>query len=131
MRLSFAGAARVLERDSADRTLRAVGAGRDASGSAVRALLTVGARPSSGGGTAVRAQAKLYLSGRAAQFGRAIAGDVSRQLFNEFGACVERTLTTGEVARPQRLSGGALAWRLLRARVRALARRLIGRKNGD
>ena len=69
---------------------RAVAAGRDASGGGIRAELAVSAEPADRG-TALRAHAELYLSGRAAQFGRSIAGDVSRQLFAQFGACVERT----------------------------------------
>jgi carbon-monoxide dehydrogenase small subunit len=127
MRLRFAGAARVLERDAAGRTLRAVAAGRDASGGGIRAELAVSAEPADGG-TALRARATLYLSGRAAQFGRSIAGDVSRQLFAQFGACVERTLTTGEGAEPRRLAAGALAGRLLWARVRAVLRQLSWRR---
>jgi aerobic-type carbon monoxide dehydrogenase small subunit (CoxS/CutS family)/carbon monoxide dehydrogenase subunit G len=126
MRMRFAGAARVLERDAARRTLRAVAAGRDASGGGVRAELTISAEPASGG-TALRARAKLYFSGRAAQFGRSIAGDVSRQLFAQFGTCVERTLTSGEAPEPRRLGAGALARGLAWARVRALLRRLAGR----
>jgi carbon-monoxide dehydrogenase small subunit len=70
MRLDFAGAARVLERNSSARTLRAIAAGRDRSGGGVRADVTFGAQPCAAGGTTVRAQARLYLSGRTAQFGR-------------------------------------------------------------
>jgi aerobic-type carbon monoxide dehydrogenase small subunit (CoxS/CutS family)/carbon monoxide dehydrogenase subunit G len=128
MRLSFAGAARVLERDPERRMLRVLAAGRDASGSGVRADLTVSADAAEpGGGSIVRAHAKLYLSGRAAQFGRSLAGDVSRQLFAEFGSCVERTLTTGEVSQPRQLAGGAVAWRMFRSRVRQLLQRLTSR----
>jgi aerobic carbon-monoxide dehydrogenase small subunit len=128
MKLSFAGAARVLERDAEERTLRAVASGRDQSGSGVRAALAITAAAADGEeGTSLRAHAELYLSGRAAQFGRSLAGDVSRQLFQEFGRCVERTITTGEAAAPQRLAGGALARRLFVARVRRLVRRVIGR----
>jgi aerobic carbon-monoxide dehydrogenase small subunit len=125
MRLSFAGAARVLERDGERRRLRAVAAGRDVSGSGVRADVIVTANAAGdGSGTSLRAEAKLYLSGRAAQFGRSLAGDVSRGLFVEFGACVERTLTTGEESRPRQLSGTAVARRLFVARVKGLLRRL-------
>jgi carbon-monoxide dehydrogenase small subunit len=127
MRLRFTGAARVLDRDDATRTLRAVASGRDTSGGGIRAELAVSAEPAAGG-TALRAWAKLYLTGRAALFGRSIAGDVSRQLFAQFGACVERTLTTGEAAEPRRVAAGALAARLLWERVRALVRRLSGRR---
>jgi carbon-monoxide dehydrogenase small subunit len=128
MRLSFDGAARVIERDDERRVLRAIAAGRDASGSGVRADLSVSAEPTNAGGSAVRARARLYLSGRAAQFGRSLAGDVSRQLFADFGECVERTLTTGEAAQPRQLAGGALAWRLARARMQQLIRRLSPRR---
>jgi aerobic-type carbon monoxide dehydrogenase small subunit (CoxS/CutS family)/carbon monoxide dehydrogenase subunit G len=123
MRLSFAGAARVLERDENEHRLRAVAAGRDVSGSGVQADVTVSAQ-AAGDGTALKAAAKLYLSGRAAQFGRSLAGDVSRGLFEEFGACVERTLTTGEEATPQQLSGLTVTRRLFAARLKALLRRL-------
>ena len=112
MRLSFAGAARVLERDGEQRRLRAVTAGRDVSGSGVAADVTVtAAAVRDGGGTSLRAEARLYLSGRAAQFGRSLAGDVSRGLFAEFGACVERTLTTGEESQPRQPSGLAVVRR--------------------
>ncbi|MBV9425939.1 MAG: 2Fe-2S iron-sulfur cluster binding domain-containing protein [Solirubrobacterales bacterium] len=128
MRMNFAGAARVLERDSKGRRLRAVAAGRDPSGSGIQALVTLSAHAASDGGATLRAEAGLYLSGRAAQFGRSLAGDVSRQLFTEFAACVERTLRSGEAVAPARMAGGGLAWRLLRAQARALLRRIFGRK---
>jgi carbon-monoxide dehydrogenase small subunit len=125
MRLSFAGAARVLERADEQRRLRAVAAGRDVSGSGVQAEVTVSVQAAGdGNGTSLHAEAKLYLSGRAAQFGRSLAGDVSRGLFEEFGACVERTLTTGEESTPQQLSGAAVARRLFVARAKALLKRL-------
>ncbi len=123
MRLNFAGAAQVLDRDASARSLHAIAAGRDTSGGGVRADLIISADPRDGGGTRVRAQAKLYLSGRAAQFGRSLAGDVSRQLFAQFGQGVERTLKTGEITEPTRLRGGALAWSLVRARLMGLVRR--------
>ena len=128
MKLRFAGAARVLERDAQERTLRAVASGRDDSGSGVRAALAITAAAAGDGeGTSLRAHAELYLSGRAAQFGRSLAGDVSRQLFAEFGRCVQETITTGEVAAPQRLAGFTLARRLFIDRLRRLGRRLAGR----
>ncbi len=127
MRLDFAGGARVLERDAERRRLRAVASGRDASGSGVQADVVLRADAAGSGGTSLAAEAKLYLSGRAAQFGRSLAGDVSRQLFAEFGKCVERTLITGEAAQPRRLAGAALGWRLFKMRLRSLSRRIPGR----
>jgi aerobic-type carbon monoxide dehydrogenase small subunit (CoxS/CutS family)/carbon monoxide dehydrogenase subunit G len=125
MRLSFAGAARVVERDEENRRLRAVAAGQDASGSGVRAEVSVTADAGDRDDvTALRAQAKLYLSGRAAQFGRSLAGEVSRGLFAEFGECIGRTLSTRETSEPRHLSGAAVGWRLLRSRAGALLARL-------
>jgi aerobic-type carbon monoxide dehydrogenase small subunit (CoxS/CutS family)/carbon monoxide dehydrogenase subunit G len=124
LKFDFAGAAHVIERDDEGRSLRAVAAGHDISGGGVRADLRFGAEPSSDGdGTVVRVHARIYLSGRAAQFGRSILGEVSRQLFADFGRTVERTLTTGEPVEPVRLSGGKLALRAARAQLLALLRR--------
>jgi aerobic-type carbon monoxide dehydrogenase small subunit (CoxS/CutS family)/carbon monoxide dehydrogenase subunit G len=126
MRMSFAGAARVLERDPEQRILRVVAGGRDASGSGVRVLVTLSAQPSGGAATTMRALARLYLSGRIAQFGRSLGGEVSRQLFAEFGSCVERTLTTGEPAPPSRVTAARLMWRLALLRAGKLLRRILG-----
>ncbi|MEA2320201.1 MAG: xanthine dehydrogenase YagT iron-sulfur-binding subunit, partial [Solirubrobacteraceae bacterium] len=130
LRFTFAGAARVIERDDDGRELRAIGAGQDVSGGGVRADLRFSAEPLDDGRTVVRARARLYLSGRAAQFGRSLVGDVSRQLFEEFGRCVDRTLTTGEVAEPTGLRGGSLALRALQGRVRAVREAVTNRLKG-
>ena len=127
LKFSFAGAAHVIERDDQRRELRAIGAGRDVSGGTVRADLRFSAEPRGDGRTIVRAQARMYLSGRAAQFGRSLVGDVSRQLFEDFGRCVDRTLTTGEVAEPTGLRGGSLAVRAVQARLRTARAAIFAR----
>jgi carbon-monoxide dehydrogenase small subunit len=127
MRFRFKGAAQVLERNEEARTLRAVAAGRDPTGDSVRADLTLRADAREDGGALIVASARLFLAGRAAQFGRTVVGDVSRQLFEQFGSCVDRTLTTGEVVEPTQLRGGGLAWQLLRGRLVGLRDRLLQR----
>jgi aerobic-type carbon monoxide dehydrogenase small subunit (CoxS/CutS family)/carbon monoxide dehydrogenase subunit G len=128
IRFTFAGAARVIERDEAGRSLRAIGAGQDVSGGGVRADMRFWAEPADDGGTVVTVHARLFLSGRVAQFGRSMAGDVSRQLFGEFGRCVERTLAGGgEPAPAPRLGGGRLVWMAVRGRARALRLTIAGR----
>ena len=117
LRFRFKGAARVVERDDEARRLHAIAAGEDVSGGGVRADLEFQARQGRSGGTEIAATARLHLSGRAAQFGRSLVGDVSRQLFEDFGRCVERTLAGGEPAKPRKLSGLRLLWRTLRARL--------------
>jgi aerobic-type carbon monoxide dehydrogenase small subunit (CoxS/CutS family)/carbon monoxide dehydrogenase subunit G len=124
--LELAGAARVVERDDSARTIRAVAVGEDRGGGGVRAYLEFQAQPADAGSRFL-ATARLHLSGRAARFGRSIAGDVSRELFEEFGRCVERTLSGEEPAARTKLKGGRLAARALRARAGHLWRGLIDR----
>lgn len=127
LRFAFDGAARVIERDDAARALRAVAAGSDGRGGGVRADLRFRAEPTASTGCVIRAEARLFLSGPAAKFGRALVSDVSRQLFEEFGRCVERTLVDGEPVEGTPLRGGALARRAALARVRRAWSRLSSR----
>ena len=72
-----------------------------------------------GEGAEIAARARLHLSGRAAQFGRSVVGDVSRSLFEDFGRCVERTLAgEGAPGKPRKLRGFALLWRTIVTRLR-------------
>jgi xanthine dehydrogenase YagT iron-sulfur-binding subunit len=116
MRLDFAGAVRVAERDEPSRTLRAVAAGEDRSGSSVRADLRFRASPD-GSQTAITATGRLFLTGKAAQFGRSIAGDVSRSLFEQFARAVDAELS-GAQASDANLGLRRVAWRMLAARAR-------------
>lgn len=129
VKLSFDGLAQILERDADAHRIRLVGQGRDTGGSATQADIRLHAEPGPDGGTVLRAEADLFLSGRIAQFGRALAGDVSRRLFEQFAAAVDESArtgsaptTTGRGPSPVRLALGALRdavtrrWRAFRAR---------------
>jgi xanthine dehydrogenase YagT iron-sulfur-binding subunit len=125
IRLSFAGLARVVERDAAGHRLRLVGQGDDSGGGRTQANVTVVAERAAEG-TRLRASAEVHLTGRIAQFGRALAGDVGRRMFRQFAAAVEETASTG--AAPARPPKRPRAPRSLVAavagRLRAAARRL-------
>jgi aerobic-type carbon monoxide dehydrogenase small subunit (CoxS/CutS family)/CO/xanthine dehydrogenase FAD-binding subunit/carbon monoxide dehydrogenase subunit G len=113
VKLSFAGLAQIVERDPADHRLRMIGQGSDAGGSATQADIRLRAEAGSGGGTVLRVHADLYLSGRVAQFGRALAGDVSRRLFEQFATAVDAAAAGREAPSrrrpsPLRLAIGAL-----------------------
>ncbi|NMH97711.1 xanthine dehydrogenase family Fe-S subunit [Pseudonocardia acidicola] len=95
VKLSFEGLAQVIERDPADHRMRVLAQGADTGGSATQADIRLRAEAAPGGGTVLKADAALFLSGRIAQFGRALAGDVSRRLFEQFGEAVDQTATTG------------------------------------
>jgi carbon-monoxide dehydrogenase small subunit len=124
VRLSFRGLAQVTGRDEASRTLRVLAHGQDTGGAQTQAAIEVRVEPD-GDGCRLTAEARVYLTGRIAQFGRALAGDVSRRLFEQFAAAVQEAATTG--ATPQRPPASPSAFRLLLGaladRLRALRRR--------
>lgn len=128
VKLSFEGLAQIVEREPADHRMRVLAQGADAGGSATQADIRLHAEPAPGG-TVLRADAELFLSGRIAQFGRALAGDVSRRLFEQFAAAVEETALTG---RTSTVPGGPpsalrLLVDLVRARACDAVRRIRGR----
>lgn len=126
VRLTFHGVAQVVERDAGARRLRVLARGEDTGGSATQAVISLAAEPA-GTGTRLHAEADVYLSGRVAQFGRSLAGDVSRRLFEDFCAAVDSSAATGET--PVARRAGALrlavsaAVASLRRRLRATLRR--------
>jgi carbon-monoxide dehydrogenase small subunit len=113
--LSFEGLAHVVEHDPEQHRMRVLAQGADAGGSATQAEIRLAAAPSDGGGTALQADVDLYLSGRIAQFGRALAGDVSRRMFEQFAGAVDETARTGSAPEVTRPSAAAVAGAALRA----------------
>ncbi|MHC1560087.1 xanthine dehydrogenase family Fe-S subunit [Actinomycetospora sp. C-140] len=124
--LRFEGLAQVEERDASGRRMRVLAQGADRGGSSTQAVIRLAADPSPEGGTTLWADADVHLSGRVAQFGRALAGDVSRRMFEQFATAVDEAARTGEAPRtttsPLRLVVTALIGGL---RVRG--RRLLAR----
>ncbi|MQA04603.1 MAG: 2Fe-2S iron-sulfur cluster binding domain-containing protein [Streptosporangiales bacterium] len=119
VRLAFNGVAQVVERDAAARQLRVLGQGEDAGGGRVQADIRLTAADHDGGAE-LTAHANVYLAGRIAQFGRSLADDVSRQLFEQFAASVATAATGGEVATVKPPGALRLLGRSLSARIRAL-----------
>jgi xanthine dehydrogenase YagT iron-sulfur-binding subunit len=127
VRLSFRGLAQVTGRDEASRTLQVLAQGQDAGGAQTQAAIEVRAEPD-GDGCRLTAEARVYLTGRIAQFGRALAGDVSRRLFEQFAEAVAQVASTGQ-APGTRLAPAAppSALRLLAAALTARLRALLHR----
>ena len=94
--LRFEGLAHVVEHDPSARRMRVLAQGTDRGGSSTQAVIRLAADPAEGGGTVLWADADVHLSGRVAQFGRALAGDVSRRLFEQFAEAVDEAARTGE-----------------------------------
>ncbi len=126
VKLVFDGLAQVVERAPDEHRLRVHAQGADTGGSTTQADIRLRAEPAPGGGTVLQAEAALYLSGRIAQFGRALAGDVSRRLFEQFAVAVEENARTGRAPAAPAAPPGALSLLAgtLVARLRAAVRRL-------
>lgn len=127
VKLSFDGLAQVVEREPAAHRLRFHAQGADAGGSATQADVVLTAEAGPDGGTVLTAHADVHLTGRVAQFGRALAGDVSRRLFEQFAASVDEAAETGSVTEPNRGTQLRLVLGTARDTVRALVRRGFAR----
>jgi aerobic-type carbon monoxide dehydrogenase small subunit (CoxS/CutS family)/carbon monoxide dehydrogenase subunit G len=124
VKLAFDGLAQVVEREG--HRMRVLAQGADTGGSSTQADIRLRAEPSASGGTVLEAGAALFLSGRIAQFGRALAGDVSRRMFEQFAAAVEENARTGRSpAGPVKPPGAlALLAGVVVARLRSVLRRI-------
>lgn len=108
IRLSFAGVAEVVERDVEARRLTVRAQGADARSGATQAEIRLVAQ-ASGSGSRVSGHAKVWLSGRIAQFGRALAGDVGNRMFEQFAVSLDEAATTGTVTTRTPSGPGPLA----------------------
>jgi carbon-monoxide dehydrogenase small subunit len=95
IRLSFVGDVHIIERNESNYSLRGVGQGADKGGGSVQAEISLNVEPH-GSGSNLRARADLYMSGRIAQFGRSLADDVSRNMFQSFAESLA-AMARGEV----------------------------------
>ncbi|MEV5301426.1 xanthine dehydrogenase family Fe-S subunit [Amycolatopsis methanolica] len=124
IKLAFKGVAHVVEHDRAGQRLRVLAQGQDTGGAQTQADIVLRTEATATG-TVMRAEAKVYLTGRIAQFGRALAGDVSRRMFEQFADALRETATsgqapTGPVAAPSALK---LLFAPLFDRIRTALRR--------
>ncbi|WP_290050900.1 xanthine dehydrogenase family Fe-S subunit [Amycolatopsis solani] len=124
IKLAFKGVAHVVEHDRAGQCLRVLAQGQDTGGAQTQADIVLRTEATATG-TAMRAEAKVYLTGRIAQFGRALAGDVSRRMFEQFADALREAATSGQapsgpVKAPSALK---LLFAPLFARIRTALRR--------
>ena len=125
VRLSFNGLAQVLEQAPDRIVLRAQGS--DTSGGGAQAHIVMSSRQS-GATTSLEAQARVFLTGRVAGFGRSLAGDVSRRMFEDFARAVDQVASGQELtASGQPPKALSMLWSVfadrLRERVRMVRKR--------
>ncbi|GAB3279808.1 2Fe-2S iron-sulfur cluster-binding protein [Sinomonas notoginsengisoli] len=124
IKLSFDGFAHLLEHQ-ADR-IHLLGQAKDTSGGRAQADIRLLAVPD-GTGTRLQAQARVYLVGRIAGFGRSLAADVSRRMFGEFAAAVDQAARGQE---PESNPKAPSALRILMDALLDRARGLRHRRHG-
>lgn len=125
VRLSFNGLAQVLVQTPDQIVMRAQGS--DTSGGGAQAHIVMTSRQS-GTTTLLQAEAQVFLTGRVAGFGRSLAGDVSRRMFQEFAHAVDRVASGGEpVPSAQVPKALPMLWSVLSDRLRERARKVRNR----
>jgi uncharacterized protein len=95
--MTFAGSGRFVERDEQARRMVIEASGKDRrGGGTARATVNAQLRPD-GDATAVQVHTDLVVTGRVAQFGRGMIGDVSNRLLGQFTDCLAGKLAADPV----------------------------------
>ncbi|MGC5628169.1 2Fe-2S iron-sulfur cluster-binding protein [Georgenia sp. Z1344] len=126
VKLAFVGDIHVAERDETDRRIVALAQAEDAGGGNVQAEVLLSVSPD-GEGSAVHAEADLHMTGRIAQFGRSLAGDVSREMFGQFTRALDATARGEEPVTTAPPSAIAMVTQLTAARLRGVVNRITRR----
>jgi uncharacterized protein len=126
VKLSFAGKAKITERDEAARRIVVDASGAEVRGRGQASMVVTARLTRAGTGTKVDVAQDLQLAGAAAQYGRGMISDVTTVLMRDFSANLARRIDAadrgeapGQVAAARPASGFALG---LRAARMALAR---------
>jgi carbon monoxide dehydrogenase subunit G len=98
----YKGAARFIEKDEAGHKAVLKAEGRDTRGAGNASATITATLSEVDGGTLVKVDTDLTVSGKVAQFGRGVLADVSAKLLNQFVDCLEADVLSGRVvdARP-------------------------------
>jgi uncharacterized protein len=98
--MTFAGQGRFVERDAENRRMVIEASGKDRKGGGTARATIRAALHERGEVTAVDVHTDLVVTGRAAQFGRGMIGDVSTRLLGQFTDCLAGKLGEKEGAPP-------------------------------
>jgi aerobic-type carbon monoxide dehydrogenase small subunit (CoxS/CutS family)/carbon monoxide dehydrogenase subunit G len=93
VKLSFASVAHVVEHEYDH--IRVLAQGLDAGGGRAQADIRLRVHGEDSG-SRLAADARVFLTGRIAQFGRSLAGDVSRRMFEQFATTIEQVANGAE-----------------------------------
>ena len=97
--LVYNGSGTFVDKDEAAHRFVVDAKGKDKRGNGTAgAKVTLAMAPSTSGGTEVRVDTDLAVTGKPAQFGRGVMQDVSDKLLGQFVACLEQRLGAGPAA---------------------------------
>jgi len=88
----YTGTATVVEMDDVNRTVKLTASGRDKRGAGNASADIFAEMTEVDGGTNVSIATDLKVSGKVAQFGRGVMGDISKKLLGQFADCIETKL---------------------------------------
>lgn len=132
VKLEFDGTARIVERDDDTRRMVIDASGADRKGRGQAAMAITAVLSSSGGGTRVRLDQDLQLSGAAAQYGRGMIADVSTVLMGQFADnaqaridAIERGVSPDAVATARPASGLSIGLHAARLALMRVFRRFF------
>jgi carbon monoxide dehydrogenase subunit G len=94
----YKGVARVVEADEAARRVVIQAEGRDTRGQGNASATITASLAGDGGGTRVRVDTDLNVTGKVAQFGRGVMADVSTKLLGQFVDCLGTTVLAADRA---------------------------------
>lgn len=107
IQLTYGGELTVLERDEARRVLVMSGQGKETKGNSRASARVTATLTESAGTTTVDVLTDLELTGKPAQFGRGIIGDVSNRLVGTFAGNLQALIAKPEPAGTDLANGGA------------------------
>jgi carbon monoxide dehydrogenase subunit G len=88
VKMQFAGTARIVERDEANKRIVMDASGSEEKGKGQASMKVTSTMVSAGSGTKVKVSQDLQLSGAAAQFGRGMVQDVTSVIMRSFAKCI-------------------------------------------
>jgi carbon monoxide dehydrogenase subunit G len=144
--MAFAGQVTIDDRDDERHRVKLVARGTEQKGKgAANAVVTSWLEPDAEGGTQVKMEADITLSGAVAQLSRGLLPEVSRQLTGQFAACLEASMASAApvgaeatpgsgstepspsaTVGPRPVGGLGLGLRALWATIVGAVRRLVG-----
>src|SRR2546430_11294499 len=98
--LAFAGTVQLVERDDQNHRVQLRAEGREQRGQGSATAIATSRLEAVEGGTKVAMETDLTITGKVAQYGRGMIGDISQRLTKEFARCLQESIGAAELTGP-------------------------------